>query len=57
LRRKAKPYNVLRGQDPFLEKSFDLISLIAQETIMENREILLDEIFETALQNDMTYFG
>jgi len=24
---------------------------------MENREMLLDEIFETALQNDMTYFG
>jgi hypothetical protein len=24
---------------------------------MENREKLLDEIFELALQNDMNYFG
>jgi len=24
---------------------------------MQNREKLLDEVFELALQNDMTYFG
>jgi hypothetical protein len=29
----------------------------AEETIMKNREMLLDEIYETAIQNDMTYFG
>jgi hypothetical protein len=28
-----------------------------EETIMKNREMLLDEIYETAIQNDMTYFG
>lgn len=28
-----------------------------RETIMKNREELLDEVFEAALQNDMTYFG
>jgi hypothetical protein len=31
--------------------------LTAKEIHMKNRELLLDEIFETALQNDMTYFG
>jgi len=24
---------------------------------MKNREMLLDEIYEMAIQNDMTYFG
>jgi len=24
---------------------------------MKKREMLLDEIYETAIQNDMTYFG
>ncbi len=28
-----------------------------KERKMENREKLLDEVFELALQNDMTYFG
>ena len=28
-----------------------------KEKIMKNREKLLDEVFELALQNDMTYFG
>jgi hypothetical protein len=28
-----------------------------KETSMTNREKLLDEVFEAALQNDMTYFG
>jgi len=28
-----------------------------KEKIMENREKLLDEVFELALQNDMTFFG
>jgi len=28
-----------------------------KETHMDNRKELLDDIFETALQNDMTYFG
>jgi hypothetical protein len=37
-------------------KSDSLMSL-SEETIMKNRKLLLDEIFETALQNDMTYFG
>jgi hypothetical protein len=57
LRTKAQFYAAVRGQDLFLEQSFGLLSLIDQETIMENREMLLNEIFETALQNDMTYFG
>ncbi len=28
-----------------------------KERKMETREKLLDEVFELALQNDMTYFG
>jgi len=30
---------------------------LCKETFMEKREKLLDEVFETALQYDMTYFG
>jgi hypothetical protein len=28
-----------------------------EERLMDKRKTLLDEIFETALQYDMTYFG
>jgi len=45
-----------RRQESFLGKEISL-PYFAEETIMNNRKMLLDEIFETALQNDMTYFG
>jgi hypothetical protein len=31
--------------------------IFEKETFMENREKLLGEIFELALQHDMNYFG
>lgn len=39
-----------------IEEKKGLISY-AKETLMKNREKLLDEIFEAALQNDMIYRG
>jgi hypothetical protein len=30
---------------------------VQEEALMVNREKILDEIFELALQNDMDYFG
>jgi hypothetical protein len=30
---------------------------LTEETIMENQEALLNEIYEKAIENDMTYFG
>jgi hypothetical protein len=31
--------------------------ILSEETLMGNSKRVLDEIFETALQYDMTYFG
>jgi hypothetical protein len=33
------------------------VNFLCKETLMKNREKLLDEIFEAALQNDMIYRG
>jgi len=32
-------------------------NLLGRIKMMKNREKLLDEVFELALHNDMTYFG
>jgi hypothetical protein len=39
-----------------VEKGLEVYS-IKKERNMKDRQKLLDEVFELALQNDMTYFG
>jgi hypothetical protein len=34
-----------------------VVDVLCEEMLMEKSEELLDEIFETALNYDMTYFG
>ncbi len=43
------------GRKDFLSRI--VFEIPCEEMVMEKRKKLMDEIFEAAVQNDMTYFG